>query len=180
MTSLATKQFNSLGDSKEPYFCNNCLHDIIPFQKLTHSEFADLYQIAQIEVNKEINHVLNSLDAHGTSEYVKAYEIKKSFYKANFISVIHANIRSLAKNFYQLEELLHEMQVQPDIIVVTETWLEPSRTKRVTLPGYNFFHTDALTASPNETGLAGGVGMYVKSSINATVRDQFRLELPGC
>ena len=78
-TSLTTKQFNILGDSKEPYFCNNCLHDIIPFQKLTHSEFADLYQIAKIEVSKEINHVLNSLDAHGTSEYVKAYEIKKVF-----------------------------------------------------------------------------------------------------
>ena len=75
--SLTTKQFNLLGDSKEPYFCNNCLHDIIPFQKLTHSEYADLYQIAQIKVSKEINHVLNSLDAHahGTSEYVKAYEI---------------------------------------------------------------------------------------------------------
>ena len=55
-TSLTTKQFNFLGDSKEPYFYNNCLHDIIPFQKLTNSEFAALYQIAQIEVSKEINH----------------------------------------------------------------------------------------------------------------------------
>ena len=43
-----------------------------------------------------------------------------------------------------------------------------------------FFHTDALTASPNGTGLAGGVGMYIKASINAAVRDQFRLELSGC
>ena len=50
-TSLTTKQFNLLGDSKEPYFRNNCLHDIILFQKLTHCEFADLYQIAQIEVS---------------------------------------------------------------------------------------------------------------------------------
>ena len=93
---------------------------------------------------------------------------------------MHVNIRSLAKNFYKLEKLLHEMQVQPDIIAVTETWLEPSRTKTVTLPGYNFFHTDVITASPNGTGLAGGVGMNIKSSINAAVRDQFRLELPGC
>ena len=72
------------------------------------------------------------------------------------------------------------MQVQPDIIAVTETWLEPSRIKTVTLPGYNFFHTDALPASPNGIGLAGGVGMHIKASINATVGDQFRLELPGC
>ena len=72
------------------------------------------------------------------------------------------------------------MQVQPDIISVTETWLEPSRIKTVTQPGYNFFHTDALTASPNGTGLAAGVGTYIKASINATVRDQFRLEFPGC
>ena len=49
-----------------------------------------------------------------------------------------------------------------------------------TLPGYNFFHTDALTASPNGTGLTGGVGMYIKASINATVRDNFRLKLSGC
>ena len=72
------------------------------------------------------------------------------------------------------------MQVQPDIIAVTETWLEPSGIKTVTLPGYNFFHTDAVTASPNGTGLAGGISMYIKASMNATVRDQFRLELPGC
>ena len=71
------------------------------------------------------------------------------------------------------------MQVQPDIIAVTETWLEPPRIKTVKLPGYNFFHTDALIASCNGTGLAGEVGMYIKASINATVRDQFRLELPG-
>ena len=131
-------------------------------------------------MSKEINHVLNSLDERGTSEYLKAYKILKSLYKANSISVIHVNIRSLAKNFYKLEELLNEMQVQPDIIAATETWLEPSRIKTVTLPGYNFFHTDALTASPNGTGLAKRVGIYIKASINATVRDQFRLELPGC
>ena len=71
------------------------------------------------------------------------------------------------------------MQVQPDIIVVTETLLEPFRIKTVTLPGYNFFHTDAVTASPNGTGQAGEVGMYINASINATARDQFRLELPG-
>ena len=76
---MTAKQFNLLGDSKEPYFCNNCLHDIISFQKLIHSEFADLYQIAQIEMSKEINHVSNSLDVHGTSEYVGVYEIKKKF-----------------------------------------------------------------------------------------------------
>ena len=91
-TSLTTKQFNFLGDSKEPYFCNNCPHDIMPFQKLTHSEFADFYQIAQIELSKEMTHVLSSLDVRGTSDYVKAYEIKKSFYKANSISVIQINI----------------------------------------------------------------------------------------
>ena len=50
-------------------------------------------------MSKEINHVLNSLDVHGTSEYVKAYETKTSFYKANSISVIHVNFQSLAKNF---------------------------------------------------------------------------------
>ena len=80
-TSLTTKQFNLLHDSKEPYFCNNCLHDIIPSQKLTHSKFADLYQAVQTELSKEINHILNSLDVRGTSEYVKAYEINKAFIK---------------------------------------------------------------------------------------------------
>ena len=66
----------------------------LPFQNLKHSEFADLYHIAQIEVSKEINHVLNLLDVHGTSEYVKAYEIKKGFYKANSISVHNASKHS--------------------------------------------------------------------------------------
>ena len=130
-------------------------------------------------MSKEINLVLNSPDVHNTSKYVKAHKIYKSFYKANSISVIHINIQSLTKKVYKLEELLHKMQVQPDFIAVTEIWLNPSRIRTVTLPGYNFFHTDALTASSDGTGLDGGAGMCVKTSINATIRDQFRLELPG-
>ena len=79
-------------------------------------------------MSKEINFVLNSLDVHNTSKDVKAHKINKSFYKANSILVIHINIQSLTKKVYKLEELLHKMQVQPDFIAVTETWLKPSRT----------------------------------------------------
>ena len=107
-TSLTIKQFNLLGNSE---VCANCTLDIISFQKLSNSEFADLYQITQIEVSKEIKHALNLLHMQNTSEYIKAQNIKKSCYKANSISLVHVNIRSLAKNFNKLEDLLHEMQV---------------------------------------------------------------------
>ena len=120
-TSLTIKQFNLLGNYKEPYFCANCILDIISFQKLSNSEFADFYQITQIDVSKEIKHALNLLDMQNTSEYIKAQDIKTSCCKANSILSLHKNIRSLAKNFNKLEELLHEMQVQPDIIAVTDT-----------------------------------------------------------
>ena len=51
------------------------------------------------------------------------------------------------------------MQSKPDINAVTETWFEPSKINTIILPGYNFLHSDASTASADGSGLAGGVGI---------------------
>lgn len=37
-------------------------------------------------------------------------------------SILHVNIRSMAKNFEQLEVLLHQFRTDFDCLVLTETW----------------------------------------------------------
>ena len=43
---------------------------------------------------------------------------------------------SLSKHFYELE-LLSILSFEPDVIAITETWLNDNRAGRIALPGYN-------------------------------------------
>ena len=88
--------------------------------------------------------------------------------------VLHTNIRSLGKNVSKLEEQLFDMHYKPDLVAVTETWIEPSRLPKVQLTGYTFMHVDSANADSNGTGLAGGVGLYVKECLIVTPLSQYR------
>jgi len=55
----------------------------------------------------------------------------------NSFTILHANIRSLRKNIGKLEELISQMPINPDIIAVSETWLNTLRLAHKQLPGYS-------------------------------------------
>ena len=65
-----------------------------------------------------------------------------------------------------LQQYLSELKSTPDIVAIRETRLN-HRNYQVSnhiLEGYDFYHCDSHT-------LAGGVGLYVKSSLTANYRD---------
>ena len=74
--------------------------------------------------------------------------------------LILQNIRSLIKNFYQLEAYLINTD-KPNILALTERWLSTHSTK-------NFLQLDSyqqiVTASRKKRG--GGVAFYVKEGIS--------------
>ena len=72
------------------------------------------------------------------------------------------------------------MHYKPDLIAVTETWIEPSRLPKVQLTGYTFMHFDSVNADSNGTGLAGGVGLYVKECLIVAPCKDIDLDTNDC
>ena len=63
---------------------------------------------------------------HFCCSYSTTDEISRWPSLANLFSVININMRSLKANFRKLALLLTNFDHQPDIIVLTETWLKPA------------------------------------------------------
>ena len=74
------------------------------------------------------------------------------------MSIIHINIRSLNKpeNFEALHEFLTLLPYSLDIVCVSETRLKGNPLINISLPDYNFVHSDSVTN-------AGGVAVYVST-----------------
>ena len=85
----------------------------------------------------------------------------------NIFSMLCVNIRSLINplNFSKVESLLASLKLQPDIIAITETWIQPVHTQNVcnTLKGYT------LISNSRKTCKGGGVGLFIKKNIAFTV-----------
>ena len=95
-------------------------------------------------------------DYHGINSFNQLNtQIKKK------ICLLHVNIRSLRKNIEQLSMILADLQVQPQMIAVSETKINKKQGVNfsTTLEGYNFLHSDSDT-------LAGGVGIYINNSLS--------------
>jgi hypothetical protein len=89
--------------------------------------------------------------------------------------IYHFNIRSLSKNIDNLKSLLSADQHNPDIIILSKTWLSVDHTKsklsHIEIDGYTFI------SKPRHWGRGGGVGMYIKSSINFSTCIKFSTNL---
>ena len=90
----------------------------------------------------------------------------------NSLSVFHANIRSLTKNFDALYELI-SLPVSPDVVCVSETRIKGEPLINISIPNYNSFHKDSPTN-------AGGVAIYVSKKHQFKVIQEFKLNLKGC
>ena len=80
------------------------------------------------------------------------------------LGFIHLNIRSLCNQF-KLDQLkIFISQTDPDILVITETWLKDCiHDSEVSIDGYNLYRTDRVGRK------GGGVAVYIKSCLSVTV-----------
>ena len=88
--------------------------------------------------------------------------------------IIHINIRSLQKNFHQLENLLYDFNSAPDLIALSETWHDNSSFFKPKLPNYDFV---CCTSSCNR---AGGVAIFLRNCFNLQVRNDIKLITDKC
>lgn len=81
----------------------------------------------------------------------------------NNLVIFHQNIRSLRANFDIFVAELMTHNLSPDIIILTEVWVNSNEIKFYNLLQYNVFF------KCNERHRAGGVVVYVKKSITNVV-----------
>ena len=75
-------------------------------------------------------------------------------------SILHVNIRSLTKNLAKLEDRIIEMQLKPDIIAISETWLTDLKKDNIVLCWY---HIIPGKCPQLNKGSAGGVGFFCEN-----------------
>lgn len=103
-----------------------------------------------------------------TNDLNKAYLPAKNKL-AKDLTLLHLNIRSLIKNMDGLHQLLCKLPIEPEIIFLTETRLNSkSNLGFVQLDKYSFVKKNSFSS-------AGGVGMYVKNSLDFNLREDISL-----
>ena len=75
------------------------------------------------------------------------------------MSFIHFNDRSLKRNFHKIKDYILELNVKFDIIVNTETWIEPSLIIDFNIKKYDAFHITRGTRR------GGGVALFTNKNI---------------
>ena len=108
---------------------------------------------------------------------VKTFKNTKTLWDTKqSLSLFHTNMCSLQANIEHLEDLLHDMNYDFDVLALTETW-----------------HSDKTSFSPKRldgyldylgtkgSSLKGGCGFYIKDSLTPIPRKdlEFKLDTPG-
>ena len=154
------------------YICLNCINDALPFQQLQNAEFHKLfYDYSKITLRKEFDSINKdlSLEELITAEYkyrnvqwLKSHLLLSK--KQNQLSVLHLNIRSIAKNKNILEECLRELHCCPDILAVSETKLNKNNVNLASIENYSIVYS-------NSSSNAGGVVIYILNNLKFTRRE---------
>ena len=106
--------------------------------------------INDLHGHTDINSISRYYDIHAYNNFIP--------HNVNQLNILHINSRSLPKNFDNINAFLNSLSVAPDILAITETWLNDSNKHLFQLPGYNSFHLVRTTRAH------GGVTIF--TSVN--------------
>ena len=189
--------FRFRSEHMNTFFCQSCVGDILPFHTVKDNEFQSLFRDTVHDIINNFNVLDDNLLDYGCVEennisvckYYYPYELRKLHVNGNLnreLSMIHVNIRSIKRNFYKLENLLSKFIYPPQIIGLSETNIQDENKKQdekkkqekqdkfiPTLKGYDFFSDDSRLR-------VGGSGIFIKSDLDYTVRNDLYLKVKDC
>ena len=120
----------------------------------------ELSVIEQISGHQDINSLSKYFNFDEYSSTVDSLD-------NNYLNIVHINIRSLHKNFDGLKSFLSCLPKTPDIIALTETWLQEHTKHLYSMEGYDSFH---LVRNNREHG---GITIFAKCEFKANTLTQF-------
>ena len=129
------------------------------------------------DLDPDVNFFLNQSSVSYQSNYYTEASFVSMYASSNVspnnLSLIHANIRSVQKNFVSFESYLKSLQTSFDIIGLSETWLN-----KETL---NDFHAVGYTSQSlcRDCKSGGGVSILVRNSLNFRLRTDLSLINPN-
>ena len=130
------------------------------------------------DIDPDINYY-NSLEQHGLcqSKYYDETTFNDKFVhntNCSQFSMFHLNIRSLPSNYRQLDILLSSLQVEFDVIGLTETWLTKHNKDIFNFENYNHI------CKTRDIKRGGGVSMYTKKGLQYKLREDLSLFDSNC
>ena len=96
-------------------------------------------------------------------QYCSPGDVSSIINKQNESILIHINMRSIQRNFSKLETFLQIININPDFIMISETWITPESFFQPCLNGYTFL-------SQPSSSKAGGVAMFIKNGIEFRIK----------
>ena len=115
-------------------------------------------------------------DLHDTNYFSLNDLGNKNSVSANFISIVHLNIRSLRKNMENFKIFLNSISHDFDIICLTETWCKEENIPQFLLPNYKAIHQVRY----NQDKSGGGICIFVKNSMNCIKNEKFSRNDANC
>ena len=148
--------------------CNKCTAASFPFFSVGNFEYKMLSSCSFL-TNSNDSCVRYDDNYFSTT---KLSELTSTLKNDDFY-VVHFNARSLSKNLNKIEEFLCDMSRFPDVVAISETKLNTNSTSNINISNYSFFRKDSHSC-------AGGVGPYVKNTMQFQMHDDLSLNLPNC
>ena len=123
------------------------------------SKVSNLPNLSDYDTDENIN-------SNITSEYASVKDIASMELSDKDFALFHMNIRSHSLHFDEFHALLSSLSINFQVIGLSEIKVtsDVQVKANIELPGYNFHYTPSYSS-------AGGVGIYVRSNLEANKRD---------
>ena len=96
--------------------------------------------------------------------------------KQRLLVIFQNNVRSLNKNFCSIGDIFQNCTKLPDILAVSETWLNDDSF----IPQIEDYTFENVNTPPHVKSDIGGAGMYISNEIDYTIRKDLALSHEGC
>ena len=108
-----------------------------------------------------LNDIHGHLDLDQICKYHKLCSYDNLSAAPNHLNILHINTRSLQNKLEQISALLCSLTRAPDIICVSETWLQESSFEFCNINGYHSYHVF------RRNRCHGGVSVFVSNHLNS-------------
>ena len=183
---INTATCNMLQNDETKWFCIECSKEIFPFSSLNRSECFSTTQgkkskfltktkkrlTNEEKLINQLNDAMDLSDLPNPSTYYSIDKFNESFKSNSFngTNLLNLNISSLPYNYEQLHTLLADININLDIIGITETRLRTGQKalNNIDIEKYVIEHTTT-------DGSCGGALLYIKEGITYKVRNELKI-----